>query len=102
MSQRPEDQHAPGCGALGWGLGRSGKSLKQTEGGPGKQSSLFSTWWNPGPAVLDRRQAQSCRGECGVESTHGELQRRVNREAGIGIALAWKKEGRGRVPDFRQ
>lgn len=80
-----------GCGALGWGLGRSGKSLEQTEGDPGKQSSLFSTWWDPGPAVLDRQQAQSCRGERGVESTHGELQRRVNREAGVGTALAWKK-----------
>lgn len=50
--------------------------------------------------MLDRRQqAQSCRGERGVESTHGELQRRVNR---IGTALAWKKEGGRRVPDFRQ
>lgn len=41
-----------------------------------------------------------------VESTHGELQRRVNRigtkQAGVGTALAWKKEGGRRVPDFRQ
>lgn len=36
-----------------------------------------------------------------VESTHGELQRRVNRigtkQAGVGTALVWKKEGGRRV-----